>query len=174
MTNRFPTVGGNSTNPTTIDTGTEDRSNDKISHLTGFGPLTTVNCSFGDVPAHVLRERDMVRSKTGGFVAIHTIDRVVLDEDFMRYHPRAHPVMIRAGALGVGLPKNDILLAPYQTLRMSPQSAASAVRAVDLLGKPNVLRKPEAMISYTRFNCDRPVTVLVQGLWVDIAPRAAF
>lgn len=144
----------------------------KISNLIGFGPLTPISCSFGDVPSHVLRERDMVRTKDGGFQSITKIDRIVLDEEFMKYHPRAHPVLIRAGALGAGLPKDDVMLAPYQTLQGSVSMAGSGtIRAIDLLGRPNVHRKTEPMITYTRFQCDQPACVHVLGLWVDIGGR---
>ena len=148
--------------------GNRERS---LNKLIGFGPMSRVATSFGDVPAQVLRERDRVRIKTGEYIEIQKIDRIVLDEDFLQYHPGAQPILIRAGALANNIPKADLVLAPYQQIDKSqPCLPASGNRAVDTLHKSHCLRKIEPMITYTIFHCGRPAAVSCEGVWVDTAP----
>ncbi len=87
-----------------------------LNKLIGFGPMSRVSTSFGEVPAQVLRVRDRVRTKTGEYLEIQKIDRITLDEDFLQYHPGAQPILIRAGALATNIPKADVILAPYQQI----------------------------------------------------------
>jgi len=140
-----------------------------VGNLKGLGPMTRVSTSFGDVPAQALRARDMVRTKTGSFVKIERVDRVVLDEGFLQYHPEALPIRIRAGAFGRNIPASDVTLAPYQTLSSTgPMTAKRISRAVDALGRPNVLRVPETIITYTVIQCAKPTSVHCEGLWIDV------
>lgn len=138
----------------------------------GFAPMTRIITSFGAVYAQALREGDMVRTRAGGFERIKWLDRVSLDEDFMSRNPDAQPVLIRAGSLGRGLPSEDVLLSPGQTV--SPNEVGlvrQSVRARDLLGRPNVLRKNESSISYTRFHLGIEADVLCEKLWISVNPE---
>ena len=138
----------------------------------GFAPMTRIMTSFGAVYAQALREGDMVRTRAGSFERIKWLDRVSLDEDFMARNPDAQPVLIRAGALGRGVPAEDVLLAPGQTV--SPNEVGlirKSVRARDLLGRPNILRKAETAISYTRFHLGVDADVLCEKLWISVNPE---
>ena len=44
--------------------------NTGISRLRGFGPMTRISTSFGELPAQALRVRDQVRTRNGGFKAV--------------------------------------------------------------------------------------------------------
>lgn len=139
--------------------------------LRGFGPMTRISTSFGDMHAQTLRERDRVRTRSGEFRQIKWIDRIVLGEDYLKYHPNAQPILIRAGSLGLNLPKIDVMLAPFQPItRQQTFTGNAPKRAMDTLGRPNVVRKTEPMITYTRFHCGEPVSVLCEGIWVDVHP----
>lgn len=141
--------------------------------LDGFGPMMKVSTSFGDVPAQVLRERDQVRTATGGFSPIAKVNRYVLEADIFNKCPDAVPILIRAGALGPGLPKHDIMVSPRQKLAVG-QTAIGArfFEAADVLNRPGVMRKPEAMFTYTRFECTSPVVVKAEGIWAKVEPSA--
>lgn len=139
--------------------------------LPGFGPMTRITTSFGEVHAQTLRERDLVRTRSGEFKPIKWIDRIVLEEEFLERHQDAHPILIRAGALGRGLPRQDILLSPRQPLApLTGQLSGSAKTASDLLNRPGVFRKAESTITYTMFHCGSPEVVMTEKLWVEVSP----
>lgn len=139
--------------------------------IVGFGPMSRVTTSFGEVYAQALRIGDRVRTKDGNYLQISSVNRMTLDGEYLKYHPGAQPVVIRAGALGSGLPKADLMLAPHQTVNQSQRIPGERfARAVDAIGRPQVYRKPEPIITYTIFNCGRPATVCCEGVWIDTAP----
>jgi hypothetical protein len=139
--------------------------------LPGFAPLTRITTSFGEVHAQALRERDLVRTRSGEFKPIRWIDRIVLDEDYLRRHPDALPVLIRANSLGRGLPKADVMLSPRQPVAPAlNQLPGNARTAADLLSRPGVYRKAENAITYTLFHLGAPDYVMTEKLWVHVAP----
>lgn len=139
--------------------------------LPGFAPMTRITTSFGEVHAQTLRERDLVRTRSGEFKPIKWIDRIVLEEEFLSRHQDAQPVLIRAGALGRGLPRQDVMLSPRQPLApATEQISGSAKTAADLLSKAGVFRKAESTITYTMFHCGTPEVVMTEKLWVTVSP----
>lgn len=139
--------------------------------IVGFGPMSRITTAFGEVYAQTLRVGDRVRTKDGNFLPVTSVKRMTLDGDFLKYHPGAQPVVIRAGALGPGMPKADLMLAPDQTVNQSQRFPGQRfARAIDAIGRPQVYRKPEPIITYTIINCGRPATVCCEGVWIDTAP----
>ncbi|MBV1867938.1 MAG: Hint domain-containing protein [Marinosulfonomonas sp.] len=139
--------------------------------FTGFGPMSRISTSFGEVYAQALREGDMVRTKNGEFLKIAAINRITLGEGYMKYHPAAQPIVIRAGGLGPGLPTADLTLAPNQKLHATQGFLTGPLlKAVDAVDKPHVYRQAETLITYTNFHCGRPATVCSEGIWIDTAP----
>ena len=136
----------------------------------GFGPMARVATSLGDVPALALRERDVARSAEGDFAEIVQVDRLKLDAAYLAHMPGAHPVVIRAGALGAGRPRADIAVSAGQEIGIGHSAAdVRFFRAGQLLGCLGILRCPEEMVIYTTFACERPVTVEVEGIWAKLA-----
>ena len=134
--------------------------------LPGFGPMTRVSTSIGDMHAQVLRERDELRCEMGENESVVSVDRINLDEDFMAGMPDSQPILIHAGALGHGLPKVDVLVSPEQKIGFGIQRCETGFRpARDFLGQRGVVRKTEPLFTYTRFRCDREVAVRMEGLW---------
>ena len=140
-------------------------------NLPGFGPMTRISTSFGEVHAQALRERDMIRTQEGVLKPIAWVDRMRLDSTFLGEVPDAHAVMIRAGALGGGLPKADVVVSPEQLVGLGRHvHDLKFVKAKELLGRPGVLRKPEDMMTYTLFHCAESVCVRMEGLWARVDP----
>lgn len=140
--------------------------------LPGFGPLTRVTTSLGDVPAQALRERDLVRTRSGDFKRIVWLDRITLDEEFISLHPDSLPVHIRPNALGRGVPSHDVYLAPRQPIAPAANKLNGRYEegALDLIGRPGVFRKAEAMYTYTLFHVGEPAVVQVSKMFVDVDP----
>ncbi len=139
--------------------------------LPGFGPMTRISTSFGDVPAQALRERDVIRTPQGVLRPIKWVDRMRLDTAFLKHVPDAQAVMIRAGSLGGGLPKADIVVSPEQSIGLGRHAHdVKFVKAKSLLGRPGVVRKPEELLTYTLFHCGEEVVVRVEGIWAKVTP----
>ncbi|PHQ97512.1 MAG: hypothetical protein COB40_04220 [Marinosulfonomonas sp.] len=135
----------------------------------GLGPMARVTTAYGEYHAQTLRVGDRVLTKSGEFIPIKSIDRVTFDSDYLAYHPKVQPILIRAGALAQRVPTADVLLAPYQRIHASQTLARPAVAtAVDALGGPHVCRKPETMITYTVLGFDRDAVIRCEGLWLDV------
>ena len=139
--------------------------------LPGFGPMTRISTSFGDMHAQTLRERDVIRTATGTLAPIKWVDRMLLDSDFLSVVTDAHAILIRAGSLGNGLPKADVVVSPCQKIGLGRQPGDSQfVEAGKLVGRPGVLRKPEDMMTYTLFHCGEPVAARMEGIWALVEP----
>ena len=139
--------------------------------IPGFGPMTRITTDFGPFPAQTLRVGDRLRIRSGAYRPIVWLDRIALDEDYLARHPEDQPILIRAHAMGRGVPERDVLLAPGQPVRPGlAQSGAEARPARALTSGPRALRKPETFFTYTLFHCGQPVDVHVEGLWVPVAP----
>lgn len=139
-------------------------------NLPGFGPMTRISTSFGEVHAQALRERDMIRTQSGQLKEIKFVDRVKLDSGFMKHVTESHAVLIRAGALGDGLPRADVVISPSQRVGVGRHGDIRFLKASELLGRPGILRKPEEIMTYTMFHCGEPVVARCEGLWMHIAP----
>ena len=137
----------------------------------GFGPMVRITTAMGPVYAQTLREGDRVKTKTGEFLRIMAIKRILLDGEFLSRHPGAQPILLRAGSLAMKIPTVDILLAPNQKIHaIQAISDRNCRKAIDALRKPGVVRKAESMFTYTTFHCGKPAAVLCEGLWLDTAP----
>ncbi|MDU8943083.1 Hint domain-containing protein [Ovoidimarina sediminis] len=139
-------------------------------NLPGFGPMTRISTSFGEVHAQALRKRDMIRTQSGQLKEIKFVDRVKLDAGFMKNVTDAQAILIRAGSLGDGLPKADVIVSPSQRVGMGRHGDVRFLKASELLGRPGVVRKPEEIMTYTMFHCGEPVVARCEGLWMHIAP----
>lgn len=139
-----------------------------LRRVVGLAPMSRVTTNFGEVYAHVLRQGDCVRTVSGDFARIVQIDRLRLDEEFLRRYPEAQPICIRKGAFGPNLPKVDMVVAPFQKLRVGPAlSNAPVVFAQELLGRPFVHRVTETQITYTNVILDGDSQILCEGVAVD-------
>lgn len=140
--------------------------------LPGFGDEARVVTSFGELPMKALRVRDPLRTAEGEFVPVQWVDRLHLDEGFLHGMPDAHPIRIAAGALGRDRPKSEMVVSPHQMIATSEVQFRNDFRSARelLTGRPGILRLAETGMTYTMFHCGRPVTVMVEGVWVRVEP----
>jgi hypothetical protein len=143
--------------------------------LVGLESRTRVTTAFGDVPAHLLRVNDAVRTADGRFFKIRKIDVLQFDSDLLRRTVEAYPIRIGAGALRTGVPARDIYLAPEQAILASSGSFESkVVTARDLLSRPRVMREPVDQVAYFRLDLGSPASILAEKTPVVIdAPKSA-
>lgn len=139
--------------------------------LPGLCWNAAVMTSFGALPAQVLRKHDPLRLTDGAIARIAWVDKIQLDEAFLDAFADAQPVLIRAGALGRGLPTRDLLVSPHQKVAVSGANFTTDLRlARDLLGRPGVMRQPQKMVTYHLFHVGNPARVSVEGLSLYTAP----
>ncbi len=144
-----------------------------VRDMPGFGPLTPVETDYGPYPAQALRVRDRVRLRSGRFCPIARVDRLLLDEAFLERNEDAQPVLILAGRLGYGVPRQPVLLSPGQKLSRGPGSHPMLHTARDLLDAGIALRRPERFLTYVVFSFEEPEDVCSHGLWLRVEPPAA-
>lgn len=75
-----------------------------------FASGTLIETDHGDVPVEFLRVGDLVRTMDHGFRAIRWIGGRRISEEELFRSPNLRPVRIKAGALGEGLPRRDLLV----------------------------------------------------------------
>lgn len=132
--------------------------------LPGFGPEARVLTTIGEVPAKLLRRNDEIVTPSGQPCAIEWIDRVGLDETFLKIVPGVAPVLLRAGALGPDQPSRDTWMSRMQMIVMGArlretQSAEDLADEAPWQGGP---------LAYTMFHCGRPVLARVEGVWCRV------
>ena len=139
--------------------------------MPGIGPMTSIPTMLGQMPAQALRERDLVRTADGEYRPLIRVDRIVLDEEFLSRHPEALPVMIRRDAFQKQMPKADLMLSPAQMVTpVLPSLGRIALPALDLYGRPGVIRKAEAMFTYIILHLGRPATIPIDGFRLSVGP----
>jgi len=135
--------------------------------LTGKSRVSTV---FGDLPVEVLRVRDDLRTYSGAAVQVQSVDRIHLDEDFLRKQPSALPLRIPANAFGPGRPSQDMLISAGQEISPDAHVASNFVKAGNLRNRFNPDLAQSTGLTYIRFHCGAPVIVRVDGIWVRVSP----
>ena len=142
--------------------------------MPGVGPMTPIPTMLGLMPAQALRERDLVRTIDGEFRPLVRVDRVILDEEFLSLHPEALPVLVRRDAYARGLPKTDLLLSPGQVVTPSrARHGEAATTALDLVGRPGVTRKAEAMFTYVILHVAMPTAIQIDAFRLSVGPLEA-
>ncbi len=135
----------------------------------GIEARTRLTTSFGDVPAHLLRVHDTLRTVDRKYVKIRKIDVLKLDRDFLSLHADAMPVRIPAGAIAAGIPQRDIFLAPDQAITVG--SGSFDTRTIDsrtMLSRPKVVRELCEQVSYYRLILDTEATVYAEKALLHI------
>jgi hypothetical protein len=143
--------------------------------LVGLESRTRVTTAFGDVPAHLLRVNDAVRTADGRFLKIRRIDVIQFDADILRSTAEAYPIRVGPGALRTGVPQRDIYLAPEQELLAAFGAHDSkVVTARTLLSRPRVTREPVDQVAYFRLDLGAKATILAEKtpVLIDAPPSA--
>ena len=139
--------------------------------LPGFQGKARVLTDIGLMPLEALRRRDKVRLASGAYVPVMMVDRIDLDEDFLRRHPNAQPVLITAGSLARGRPEVDVVLSPAQMVNAAPLPQDSGfLSAAELAVRPGVMVRPSATATYFVFHVGQKSDVLIEGLWCRTTP----
>jgi hypothetical protein len=139
-------------------------------YLPGFSGKSRVSTVFGELPIEALRIRDDLRTYSGASAQVQMVDRIHLDEEFLRKNPSALPIRVPANSFGQGRPAQDMLLSPGQEICSDAHVVSQFAKAGDLRSRFNPDLAQCAGLTYFRFHCGAPVIVRVDGLWVRVRP----
>lgn len=157
-----------------------------IEDVTSFVPSTLIATPRGEVPIENLKVGDRVITRDNGLQDIKWIGRRCLSEADLLLSPRLRPVMIRAGALGDGVPEVDTMLSPNHRVLVSnaiivPENDQNGilVAVIDLVELPGVDLMDPQDTTYNHVIFARHEVILCNGAWIesfhagDIAFRGA-
>lgn len=141
-------------------------------HLPGTLGKARVATTFGDLPIEVLRPKDDLRTYSGATARVAVVDRIHLDQDFLRRAPEALPVRIPANSIGPGRPSSDLFVSPGQEVSLDAHVATAFQKVQSLAGRFRMDLSYATGLTYYRFHCGTPTVVKVDGVWLRVQPWA--
>ena len=145
----------------------------RVFALPGILGPTRVTTNFGEVPAHLVRERDYLRTKDHGFLQVLRIIEYKMDEGFLKSRPDAKPVTIPRAALGPNTPVRPVHLSPGQMVLKPVKGVQHDLIPAATANARSYAFEPDGPgITYYVFQLDRPTYVRCEGMWVEMAIEA--
>lgn len=139
-----------------------------------FTPGTRIATPKGEVRVEALRAGDKVVTRDNGLQEIRWVGEKRLSAEMIAQMPRLRPVLIRAGALGKGLPERDMLVSPnHRVLMMGERPALYfdetevLASAKHLVGADGISRVDASALTYVHFMFDHHEVVLSDGAWTE-------
>ena len=142
--------------------------------LVCFAADTRILAEHGEVAVQDLVAGDRVRTRDHGLQTLRWVGRRDLGLGEMIAGPHLRPIQISAGALGQGLPLQDLVVSPQHRLLMSGWRAEMLfgegevlVAATHLTHLKGIKRLPAKPVSYFHLLFDAHEIVLSNGLWSE-------
>ena len=141
-----------------------------------FTPGTLIATDRGQRPVETLRRGDKVVTRDNGLQRIYWVGRRDLSFGDLAESRRLRPILIRAGALGEGLPSRDMLVSPnHRFLRELDPIAGDATGQVEevlvaarhLVDHRRVKPARSLGVSYIHILCSRHQVILANGAWTE-------
>ena len=146
----------------------------QISALICFTPGTVIATARGEVLVEDLSEGDKVFTRDNGLQPIRWVGARSVTRQELARQPQLQPILIRAGALGSGLPLTDLIVSPNHRVLITSATAQMyfeenevLVAAKHLVGRPGVARLATQGTTYVHFMCDAHEVVLSNGAWTE-------
>lgn len=164
----------------TAHCGYPTAANDDASPTPCFTPGSRIATARGEVAVQALRVGDQVVTRDNGLQEIRWIGTRHFQGRELAKTPHLYPILIRAGALGGGLPERDMRLSPnHRVLVSSDQTALYfkerevLVAAKHLVNNRGVFKLECLFASYIHFLFERHEVVLCDGSWSESFQPAA-
>ena len=139
-----------------------------------FTPGTLIATAKGQCLVEDLKPGDRIITRDNGFQEIAWVGAKKVPGLEMVKQPNLKPVMVKAGALGGGLPERDMLLSPNHKVLLADFKAELYfeerevfVAAKHLVGMPGIERVNVTQTTYIHFMFDRHEVVLSDGAWTE-------
>ncbi|WP_376872833.1 Hint domain-containing protein [Albirhodobacter sp. R86504] len=139
-----------------------------------FTPGTLVATPKGEKPVEQLRVGDRVITRDNGIQEIRWAGRCDLTRGDLLKSEHLKPVLIKAGALGNGLPERDMIVSPNHRMLVANDKTSLyfeehevLIAAKHLVGNAGVQVVETLGTSYLHFMFDRHEVVLADGTWTE-------
>ncbi len=163
---RVSTVVADAPAPHSNSPETEKSPSRKKWGLPGIYSGTRVSTSFGEVPAHLVRVRDQLRTRDGTYQRVVRIDEYKLDAEFLADHPEARPVRF-SGKRGESTA--SVYVSPGQRILARGSAGQEVLRpATDFSDQPGVVPETAGPFSYFVFHLGKAALVRAEGMWVAL------
>lgn len=134
--------------------------------IPGIYSGTRISTSFGEVPAHLIRVRDQLRTREGNYVRVLRIDEYKLDADFLAEHPEARPIRFTSRR---DTPSGAVYLSPGQRVLARGSSGQEVLRmAADFTDQPGMVPDVPGPFSYFVFHLGKAALVRAEGMWIAL------
>ena len=139
-----------------------------------FTPGTTIATPRGERLVEDLRAGDRIITRDNGIQEIRWVGRKDMTGTALVDAAHLRPVMIRAGALGNGLPERDMLVSPNHRVLVANdrtqlyfEETEVLAAAKHLVGTQGIQALDVMRVSYIHFMCDCHEVVLSNGAWTE-------
>jgi len=139
-----------------------------------FTPGTMIATPQGERRVEDLREGDRVITRDNGIQEIRWIGQRSLDAEEVAENPNLSPILIKAGALGRGLPERNLIVSPQHRVLIANDKTQLyfeenevLVAAKHLVGLEGVSRVGTVATTYVHFMFDAHEVVLSNGAWTE-------
>lgn len=138
-----------------------------------FTAGTLIDTAEGPKAVETLRAGDMVLTRDAGFLPLQWVGARAVTGTEIAQNPDFASVVVRAGALGNGLPQRELRVSPWHRLLLCGQRAELMfgehevlVPAVYLVGQPGFARDT-APVTYVHIMFDTHQIVRSEGAWSE-------
>ena len=143
-----------------------------IENVPCFTPRTMIATPMGEIPVETLQVGDKVFTRDNGVQIVRWIGSRELRASEMT--PKFQPVLIRAGALGNGMPERDLLISPNHRILITNSIAELLfderevlVAAKHLTHLEGIDRVQTDHVTYVHVLFDRHEVILSDGAWSE-------
>lgn len=139
-----------------------------------FTPGSVVSTPNGLILVQDLAVGDRVMTRDNGLQTLRWIGTKDLNVDALAADARLRPIRIRKGALGGGMPLQDMQVSPNHRMLVTGAHLAvnfgeeeMLIAAKHLVGLPGIDVVTAQDVSYIHLLCDRHEVLLVDGTWTE-------
>ncbi|MCP5086547.1 MAG: Hint domain-containing protein [Rhodobacteraceae bacterium] len=139
-----------------------------------FTPGTMIVAKPGLVPIETLSVGEKVLTRDNGFQEIRWIGTRSIPHSVLRSVEKTRPIIIRKGAMGGGLPVQDLMLSPNHRVLINNEKLRWNLGLTEALGSSKHLVHNQGVmpvlpdsVTYIHMMFDRHELVLSNGLWSE-------
>lgn len=132
-----------------------------------FTPGSIITTRRGSMLIENLQEDEMVLTRDNGFQPMRWLCARALDRAYFNNNPEMKPVMIKAGALGDGIPLRDWVVSPGHLVLIVTKNEEAFIPARRLLGRPGIYEFTPDQTEYIHLLFDTHQVLHVDGAWSE-------